>query len=417
MNTNVDLLHYPKRRKPWTVRWWSTPDPVTNRQKRPGRSFLYARDAKAFHAEKCAEIGRKGLGEPVCVALEHLIAEFTEARISRLSHVSQIGYANTFEQLLEFFGGSRLIHTIEQRHAETFLSSRGRVDGRPGDIATWTRLRHLIHCRALFGAAVAWNYVDRNPFIANAADKGSPLRITAKGRSWHHITPREFQRFLAVVITARQRTVYWLMYGCGLRPGEVHNLTANCLDLSNRRVHVINRTATKDLPGFTVKAERQSSASKERSVPIPESAIPDLTESMRSAFQAGGLAVISPERFVRIREHWARCQDGLGWAGHSHRQWQNRDMVNNVVRDTKKLFRAAGIELSAPFTLSTFRKSFAQNHADAGTPPKTLAKLLGHSDSRVTMQFYNRVTDANDRAAREVMDRVLGMPEKTSRAM
>ncbi len=83
-------------------------------------------------------------------------------------------------------------------------------------------------------------------------------------------------------------------------------------------------------------------------------------------------------------------------------------MVNNVLRDTKKLLRQAGIELTASFTLTTFRKSFAQNHADAGTPPKTLAKLLGHSDTRVTMQFYNRVTDANERAAGEAMDRLLG---------
>jgi integrase len=61
---------------------------------------------------------------------------------------------------------------------------------------------------------------------------------------------------------------------------------------------------------------------------------------------------------------------------------------------------------TAPFTLHTFRKSFAQNHADAGTPPKTLAKLLGHSNTRVTMQYYARVTDANERAAAEAMNRV-----------
>ena len=52
-------------------------------------------------------------------------------------------------------------------------------------------------------------------------------------------------------------------------------------------------------------------------------------------------------------------------------------------------------ELTAPFTLPTPRKSFGQNHADAGKPPPTLAKLLGHSNTRITMQYYNRVTEAN----------------------
>ena len=85
----------------------------------------------------------------------------------------------------------------------------------------------------------------------------------------------------------------------------------------------------------------------------------------------------------------------------------NRDMMNNFLRDTKAFLRQAQIELTAPFTLQTFRKSFAQNHADAGTPPRTLAKLLGHANTRVTMQFYNRVTDANERAACDARNRVL----------
>jgi integrase len=82
-------------------------------------------------------------------------------------------------------------------------------------------------------------------------------------------------------------------------------------------------------------------------------------------------------------------------------------MVNNVLRDAKVFLRRAGVELTAPFTLHTFRKSFAQNHADAGTPPRTLAKLLGHSNTRVTLQFYSRVTDANERAAAVAMDHLL----------
>ena len=82
-------------------------------------------------------------------------------------------------------------------------------------------------------------------------------------------------------------------------------------------------------------------------------------------------------------------------------------MINNLLRDTKRYLRKAGIELAAPFTLQAFRKSFGQNHADAGTPPRTLSRLLGHSNTRVTLQYYNRVTDANERAAGEAMDRIL----------
>ena len=80
--------------------------------------------------------------------------------------------------------------------------------------------------------------------------------------------------------------------------------------------------------------------------------------------------------------------------------------MNNVLREAKRHIRKANIQLTAPFTLHAFRKSFAQNHADAGTPPKTLATFLGHSDVQVTLEYYNRVTDANVQAAAKTADRL-----------
>jgi integrase len=142
----------------------------------------------------------------------------------------------------------------------------------------------------------------------------------------------------------------------------------------------------------------------------------DVTAACQQAFKSGGFVALTPERFGTVQGHWRLCRDGHPWGGRSkHRPWQNRDMVNNLLRDTKAHLQRAGVDLSAPFTLTTFRKSFAQNHADAGTPPRTLAKLLGHSGVSVTMEFYNRVTDANEQAAAKAMDQILaGKPAKKS---
>jgi integrase len=233
------------------------------------------------------------------------------------------------------------------------------------------------------------------------------LRVNPKSRPWHHLTPDEFNRLLSVVSTARQRAAYWLMYACGLRAGEVYNLTVANIDLEHRRVHIVNRAAGDDIPPFTVKAEGQSAGSKERSVPIPDAALPDLTEAMRGAFKAGGFVMLTADRYRIVREHWRLCRETKSWGGHAWRPWQNRDMANNVLRDTKNFLRRARIELSGPFNLNAFRKSYAQNLANAGTPPRTLAQLLGHANTRVTMQFYNRVTDANEKAAGEAMNRLL----------
>ena len=43
-------------------------------------------------------------------------------------------------------------------------------------------------------------------------------------------------------------------------------------------------------------------------------------------------------------------------------------MVNNLLRDTKGYLLKAKFKLTAPFTPTMLRKSFAQNHTDAGMP-------------------------------------------------
>lgn len=409
MITNVGLYHEPQRKLPWLVRWWGDPDPDTSRQRKYTKSFRYQREARAFQAAKQDELNRGGPRDrPEDVTLKRLIGEFSEARLAHLSYGSREGYQNTMDQLITHFGGGRKVRQIELRHAEMFMATRKRLDGRAGQLSSWSRARHLINCRAIFNAAVSWGYIDRNPYSPAHVQGNSPLHIKPKSRPWQHITPDEFARLLSFVPTPRQRAACWLMYGCGLRAGEVYNLTMDRIDLKHRRVHIASRCATPDAPPFTVKADGQSSESKERSVPIPEAAIPDLAEAAKQAFKAGGFVVLSPDQFATVQENWRLCRAGKGWAGHTHRPWQNRDMMSNLLRDTKQYFRKGEIELTAPFTLHTFRKSFAQNHADAGTPPRTLAKLLGHANTRVTMEFYNRVTDANERAAAQTMDRILG---------
>ena len=49
-------------------------------------------------------------------------------------------------------------------------------------------------------------------------------------------------------------------------------------------------------------------------------------------------------------------------------------------------------------TFYAFRHSFAQRHADAGTPVDTLKELLGHDTVRTTLGYY-RVTAKRKRAA------------------
>ncbi len=413
MYMSVTFHHEPRRRSCWIVRWHGEPD-ENGKQRRYGRAFRHCHEAKAFFADKQALLNRGERRDPIIATLGELVVDFAEARLSGLSYASQRGYRNTTDQLLRYFGSTRKVRDIRRRDAEAFIATRKRCNGKPEALSTWSKARHLIHCRALFAAAVSWDYADENPFCASKDNGPSPLRLNPKGKPWQHITPDEFRRMLAEAPCVQRRAAYWLMYGCGLRAGEAYNLQVCHIDLAKRRVHVVNRAGTEDIPPFTVKAEGQSSESKERTVPIPEAALADLTAAMRPAFKSGGFIILTSDRFDVVQSNWQKSRAGKAWNGKFWRPWQNRDMINNVLRDTKVFLRRAGVELTAPFTLHSFRKSFAQNHAEAGTPPRTLAKLLGHANTRVTMQFYNRVTDANERAAGEAMDRLLAQKEQAT---
>ena len=192
-------------------------------------------------------------------------------------------------------------------------------DGRKGSLSGWSKARHLIHCRAIFGAALEWGYLDRNPFRPALEQVNSPLRINAKARPWPHLTPEQFHSLLGAISNVHHRAAVWLMYGCGLRPGEVYNLTIDKVDLDRRRLSVENRAGTKDLPPFSVKADTQAAESKERTVPVLEPAVQDIAAALRLAFRSGGFVVLAPERFAVVQRNWRLCRDGEGWAGHRHR--------------------------------------------------------------------------------------------------
>ena len=80
-------------------------------------------------------------------------------------------------------------------------------------------------------------------------------------------------------------------------------------------------------------------------------------------------------------------------------EWENRYMVNSVLRNMKAHVKKAGIKMTAPITIHTLRKSFAQNHADNGTPSATLKALMGHASIATTEKHYLQCSDANNRLA------------------
>ena len=81
--------------------------------------------------------------------------------------------------------------------------------------------------------------------------------------------------------------------------------------------------------------------------------------------------------------------------------------LGDIFIQFKRHCRRVGLSTSDKLTLRCLRKSYAQNHADIGGPPRTLKDLLGHASIQTTERFYLRRSDANELRACAALDKLM----------
>jgi integrase len=301
-------------------------------------------------------------------------------------------YENTFHQAVTFWGKNTLLRQITPAMAYEFIATRTRIAPHGHGYSPASRNRHLRNCKAAFRMAKTWGYVSENPFAHIRLEKNSPRR-------WHHLKPGEFQAILTRMEDLRRRVFYLLAYTTGARFGELFNLTWSDIDFDRGAITIRPRPASPELPPFFVKDH------EERVLFLPQSTLDALNTWQKVASKSVPYVLLTAERWARVREKWSLCHSGKPWKYNPQTkkqewaEWENRCMVNNVLRDIRSHARKAGINSSAPLTVHTLRKSFAQNHAHCGTPSATLKALMGHASITTTEKYYLQNSDENTRAA------------------
>ncbi len=154
------------------------------------------------------------------------------------------------------------------------------------------------------------------------------------------------------VIALRDRAVLELLYGSGLRVGEIAGLTLDRVDLERRRVVVLGK------------------GSKERSVPMSEPSVDALHDYLRESRQSmasqGSRALFFNRRRRPLSER------------------DTRTMVRGYVERTLPGRRVS------PHTL---RHSYATHLLEGGADIRAVQDLLGHA-SVATTQRYTHVSRA-----------------------
>ena len=91
------------------------------------------------------------------------------------------------------------------------------------------------------------------------------------------------------------------------------------------------------------------------------------------------------------------------------KRWENRFMLNVVLRNFKSRADRAGIKTALKYNLHGLRKSWATNLANSGkVPMHTLQMLGGWAKIQTCEEFYLQNGDANTERALGVLDELAG---------
>lgn len=178
--------------------------------------------------------------------------------------------------------------------------------------------------------------------------------------------PQEVERILEVT-NQIWRLRIMLAYLCGLRRGEVLNLTKSDLDFGRKLIHIQPKKETRETWAWNPKGQTC------RTLPMPVR----VEKMLREADQY--YVTLSEPRFWKLKQLLKKGQM-------AERVRLCPD--ENFSIPFKKILRKANV---ADGTFHDLRRTYGTMMAEAGMPQHSLAYLMGHSDSKVTEKYYIKV--------------------------
>ena len=176
------------------------------------------------------------------------------------------------------------------------------------------------------------------------------------------LSPEEIMTLLQVTKNLKHRTVIAMLYGSGLRIGELVDLKLSCFDFDRRLIHV-----------------RNSKGRKDRYTSIAESCIP-LLQNYYGTY--------------RPKEYLIENPKGGKYGPGSIRSFLKRSC--ELAGITKKV------------TPHTLRHSYATHLLENGTDLRYIQELLGHSRPETTM-VYTHVRRKDLQAIRSPLDNLMNI--------
>ena len=160
------------------------------------------------------------------------------------------------------------------------------------------------------------------------------------------LTKEELSTFFNGCDNFKYKTIFMLVYGSGLRIGEVANLRVEDIDSKNMRIFV-----------------RAGKGNKERYTILPKQSLEMLREYWR-----------------KYRQHKRRGRIFLSESG--------KAITVGVIREHLRKYRKKA-KINEKATLHTLRHNFATDLIERGATLIQVKELMGHSNIRSTMEYVH----------------------------
>lgn len=229
----------------------------------------------------------------------------------------------------------------------------------------------------MFRFAVKNGLIDRNP--TQYLDCNAGIETEQERRV---MTVEEQKQFVRGIKGTKFEKQFLLILNTGLRIGEICGLQWKDIDFKNKTLKVQRTAYRKIREGIVV--DTPKTINSYRTIPLTDEAISIL--KMQKDEQK--IYSLENDDFV-----FKTIRGGITYEG-MYAKWLEGNCAN------------IGVEKITPHTL---RHTFATRCIEAGMKPKTLQKILGHSNINMTMNLYVHVTDDEKAKEMEKFEKLLNV--------
>ena len=276
-------------------------------------------------------------------------------------------YSERYERNIKGVIGNKLLTDVKSIHCQKIFS-----DMADEDYKTTTIYQTRIALYNMFEFAR-----ENDVLIANPCKKSLKSDMGKPSDKKEALTIDVQKKFLEAVVGYSYENQYRFVLQTGLRTGELIGLKWSDIDFENRTMK-IERTMEYRYKVGEWRVGPPKSKSGYRTIPLTDEAI-RILENQRSKNKSLKLVPMEWKDIVFL------CRKGTP--------------VKNSTYDTG-LFKYCDRVGIPRFSMHVLRHTFATRCIECGMKPKTLQKILGHSNIGITMNLYVHITE--DEKHREI---------------